>query len=61
MHKSFQDFKRLYTYLMSRVVGTEAERIIECLEDVSTMLAMVSSVGEKHIETVRWLYYFLNF
>lgn len=43
-------FERLCTDLMSSAGGTEAEIMIEYLKDVSTMLAFISSVREKHIE-----------
>lgn len=41
------DFERLCTDLMSSTGGTEAEMMIEYLKDVSTMLALISSVREK--------------
>ena len=44
------EFVSLCTDLMSSTGGTEAEMRIEYLTDVSTMLAFISSVREKHIE-----------
>lgn len=44
------EFEKLCTTLMSSTDGTESKMVIEYLEDVSTMLALISSVREKHIE-----------
>ena len=47
---STPEFESLCTDLLSTTGGSEVEMMIEYLKDVSNMLALISSVREKHIE-----------